>query len=73
MTHGWKEWTVKKDSHSIKEGVLDVPTFKSLKFKKRNNSLCQNIIMSRELRYNKNLQDKCEHFIADQVSSSIRF
>ena len=54
---------VKKDKFAITGGKLDISGFESLKFKKREDSLCQNIIMLREMRYNRNRENKCEHTI----------
>ena len=67
MTDGWKDWKVKKEMNGISEGILGVKGFKSLKFKRREDSLCQNIIMSREIRYNKNRENNCEHYHTYQV------
>jgi hypothetical protein len=67
MTAGWQEWKVKKDKFGINAGTLGTPGFDSLKFDGRKDSLCQNVIMSREIRYNKTSLNSCEHYISYQV------
>ena len=72
-TDGWKDWKVRKDEFGITEGTLGITGFESLKFKKRGkDSLCQNIIMSREIRYSRNQKSNCEHFLTYQVLNVLK-
>ena len=58
MTQGWDQWHIKKDGQfDIQEGILSTPGFENLQFYGRNDSFCQNVIMSREIRYNQNSQN----------------
>ena len=70
-TGGWLTWKIEKKAFSISEGKLDV-NFESLKFKVKgvtqDDSLCQNINMNREIRYNKEREELCYHFLAYRVT-----
>ena len=56
----------KDNDNSILEGDLNVK-FDSLMFDWKKDSLCQNIIMSREIRHNENISSSCKHFITFHV------
>ena len=62
---------IAKDHYSIQEGKLDVD-FEHLKFKVKRvtyeDSLCQNIIMNREIRYKRDRQGQCRHYLAYRVT-----
>ena len=67
MTEGWQEWKIKKENFDINPGILKTPGFETLIFNERNDSLCQNVMMSREIRYNQNRPDHCGHYVSYKV------
>ena len=68
MTEGWHEWKIKKDPNfDINPGILSTPGFETLMLNERNDSLCQDLIMSREIRYNQNRPDHCRHYQSFKV------
>ena len=67
-TGGWEEWKISKDkTFDINPGILSTPGFESLSFDMRNDSLCQNVLVSREIRYNQSRPNHCSHYVSYKV------
>ena len=68
---GWFTWKIANENYSIQEGILDLD-FETLKFKVKGviheDSLCQNIFMDRKIRYEKDRQGQCKHYLVYRVS-----
>ena len=61
-TDEWQEWEIPRSRNfDINPGVINSPGFGTF------DSLCQNLIISQEIRYNKYRPNDCQHYEATQV------